>query len=106
MGLLFDSIKRFFTKGRNLPLIDPQISTPIAVDWEQYERDERQEHSEMDEFFDAVDEYISRGGTMIFKQSKAPAVLVAVGFGKEYNNKLTVRKNKSQKRNWKHWKRR
>jgi hypothetical protein len=41
-----------------------------------------------------------------YKQSKAPAQLVVVGFGKEYNNRLAICKSKSQRANWKRWKRR
>ena len=42
----------------------------------------------------------------IYKQSTAPARLVAVGFGKEYSNHLAIRKQKSQSRNWSKWRKR
>jgi hypothetical protein len=46
----------------------------------------------------------AKGG--FYKKSKAPAVLVAVGFGKEYDNNLAIRKGKSQRKNWKRWRNR
>lgn len=93
MRALFDAVKSFFTKKRNRPLMDPQISKPEPVVF-----------TDMSEFFEEIDEHVKRGGTMTFKISKAPATLVAVGFGKEYNNKLAIRKGKSQQRNWSRWK--
>jgi hypothetical protein len=48
--------------------------------------------------------YVEMAEEPLYKKSKAPAVLVAVGFGKEYDNNLAIRKSKSQRRNWSRWK--
>jgi hypothetical protein len=95
MGLFWDKLKRFFYK--------PAI---LADQLPQYERNERADHS--DDQLDAIRYAYEQKA---FKQSSGQDVEllknVYVGCDPIRSNpRLHIRKMKSQRKNWQHWKRR
>lgn len=124
MGLFWDSLKQIFKKQKTVEL--SQIAPETYEKTEQYERDERADHS--GEQLDAI-RYAYETGA--FKQSSGKDVELLKGvtvgdpsqywgdewiehpglrfvplakIKKQYNNRLAIRKKKNQQKNWDKWK--
>lgn len=85
MGLFWDKLKILFGK-KEMPILE---SGPMV-----FKKKTDVEISE--DLFDAIDDYVTGGGKMVFKR---------VVFPKPYNARLAYSKSKSQRSNWKRWRR-